>query len=136
MSPVATMEGQMELSMAVLLRQRLDARVKREYERVRADALPEYTHYRDDGCEVNPSCLTCPLPRCRYEEPGGLRGLLNGYRDRQIVEMRMSGTPVEELAERFGVSRRTVFRILGANQRSLVAVGRQARLRTEEARCA
>ena len=82
--------------------------------RVRADALPEFTRYRDDGCDVHPSCLTCPLPRCRYEEPGGLRALLNAYRDEQIVRLKLSGMAVEHLADRFGVSRRTVFRVLGA----------------------
>ncbi|MBI2913574.1 MAG: helix-turn-helix domain-containing protein [Chloroflexi bacterium] len=80
--------------------------------RVRADALPEHTRYRDDGCDIHPHCLTCPLPRCRYDAPGGLRALLNARRDRQIVELRLGGVPVEDLAWRFGVSRRTVFRIL------------------------
>jgi len=80
--------------------------------RVRADALPEYTRYRDDGCDVHPHCLTCPLARCRYDEPGGLRALVNAKRDREIVEMRLSGTGVGELAGRFGLSRRSVFRIL------------------------
>ena len=80
--------------------------------RVRADALPEHTRYRDDGCDIHPHCLTCPLPRCRYDAPGGLRALLNARRDRQIVEMRLMGVPVDDLAWRFGVSRRTVFRIL------------------------
>lgn len=83
--------------------------------RVRSDALPEHTRYRDDGCEVNLSCLTCPLPRCRYEEPGGLRALLNEYRDRQIVQLRLQGTGVDDLAGRFSISRRTVFRVLGSN---------------------
>lgn len=83
--------------------------------RVRADALPEHTRYRDDGCQVSPSCLTCPLSRCRYEEPGGLRALLNQYRDRQIVRLRTEGMGVEDLALRFGISRRTVFRVLGSN---------------------
>ena len=41
--------------------------------RPRADALPEHTRYRDDGCDLFTSCLTCPLPRCRYDVPGGAR---------------------------------------------------------------
>src|SRR5712692_3597465 len=119
MTPVAIAERaeqQMELPVAVLLRRRAG---ERTYGRVRADALPEHTRYRDDGCEVSPSCMSCPLPRCRYDEPGGLRGLVNSYRDGQMLELRLKGAPVEALAERFGVSRRTVFRILGSsgNQR-------------------
>ena len=57
-----------------------------------------------------------PLPRCRYEEPGGLRALLNETRDRQIVQLRLTGVPVEELAGRFGISRRTVFRVIGSTK--------------------
>jgi hypothetical protein len=79
---------------------------------VREDALPENMHYRDDGCEVSPSCLRCPLPRCRYDEPGGIRSLLAESRDREIVRLRLEGWRVEDLAEHFQVSRRSVFRIL------------------------
>ncbi len=86
-------------------------------ERVRADALPEYTRYRDNGCDVHPSCLTCPLNRCRYDEPGGLRALINADRDRKILELRLGGATVDDLAGRFGVSRRTVFRILSTGSR-------------------
>jgi len=83
------------------------------------DALPENTRYRDDGCSVSRSCFTCPLPRCRYEEPGGLRAVLNQQRDSQILELRAGGASVEELAVRFSVSRRTVFRVLeGTSPRS------------------
>ena len=82
--------------------------------RLRQDTLPENTRYRDDGCDISESCLTCPLPRCRYEEPGGLRALLNETRDRQIIQLRLKGVPVEELAGRFGISRRTVFRVIGS----------------------
>ncbi len=80
--------------------------------KTRADALPEHAHYRDDGCDAHPACRTCPLPHRRYDEPGGLRALLNADRDQRIVELRLRGATVENLAERFGVSRRTVFRIL------------------------
>ncbi len=93
--------------------------------RVRSDALPEFTRYRDNGCDVSPTCLACPLPRCRYEEPGGLRALLNKTRDEQIVGQRASGVPVAELAARFGVSRRTVFRVLGNKARQPIPIRRR-----------
>jgi len=93
--------------------------------RVRSDALPEFTRYRDNGCDVSPTCLACPLPRCRYEEPGGLRALLNKTRDEQIVSQRASGVPVAELATRFGVSRRTVFRVLGNKSRQPIPIRQQ-----------
>ncbi len=86
--------------------------------RVRRDALPEEIRYRDDGCDIHPQCLTCPLPRCRYDEPGGLRGMLNAYRDQQIVALRGDGVPVDQIAEQYNLSRRTVFRILSAGSPS------------------
>ena len=76
------------------------------------DALPEHLEWRDDGCEVSPHCLECPLPRCRYDEPGGLRGLLNESRNAEVLRARAGGYTVEEIATRFGISRRSVFRIL------------------------
>lgn len=82
--------------------------------RVRRDALPEELHYRDDGCDIHPHCLTCPLPRCRYDEPGGVRALLNSYRDQRIASLRGEGASVDEIAERFELSRRTVFRVLSS----------------------
>jgi transposase-like protein len=115
---IAVEERQMELPIAVLLqivregRLRASERVRTRYPRVRGDSLPEVTRYRDDGCDIHPQCLTCPLPRCRYEDPGGLKGMLNGMRDREIVRMRSQGIPIEDIADEFGVSRRTVFRVI------------------------
>ena len=77
------------------------------------DRLPEFTSYRDGGCDVHPSCLTCPLPQCRYDEPGWLQREGRGQRDAQILEARtQSHLPVPQLASRFNVSTRTVHRIL------------------------
>lgn len=90
--------------------------------RVRAGALPEDVRYRDDGCDIHPHCLTCPLPRCRYDEPGGVRALLNAQRNRRVLELRLLGVPIDSLALRFNVTRRTIFRILsrgGAVDRQL-----------------
>jgi hypothetical protein len=81
--------------------------------RPREDALPEHVQYRDDGCDLFSSCLACPLPRCRYDTPGGARALLIRLRDLEIRRLRHeTGLPVEEIAVRFRVSRRTVFRVL------------------------
>ena len=79
--------------------------------KVRGDALPEYTHYRDNGCDAHPSCLTCPLTRCRYDIARGLRTLLNVDRDRRIRELHLRGATATDLARQFGVSRRNIFRI-------------------------
>jgi AraC-like DNA-binding protein len=81
--------------------------------RVRDDALPENLEYPDTGCGLWERCLTCPLPRCRYDEPGGARQIFLRERDSEIARLRRGdGVSIDELAQRFGVSRRTVFRVL------------------------
>jgi len=75
------------------------------------DLLPEYCHYRDEGCELFCSCLNCPLPRCVYEEPRGKQGWLKRLRDKKIALLYFRGhKKVSELAEKFGVSERTIQR--------------------------
>ncbi len=86
--------------------------------RPRRDALPEHTQYLDTGCDIHASCLTCPLVRCRYDEPGGARRLLSEARDRSIVALQSRGDSISAIAERFGVSRRTVFRVLARSRPS------------------
>lgn len=79
----------------------------------RIDALPEYTDYADSGCDLYPSCLRCPLPKCRYEDPGGAPGMLRVGRNASITRLAFDqGVGVEEIARMFGLSRRTVFRVL------------------------
>ena len=36
--------------------------------KVRRGALPEYAHYEDRGCDLAPSCLSCPFVRCQYDK--------------------------------------------------------------------
>lgn len=99
----------------------------------REDALPEHVDYRDRGCDLFPSCLSCPLPRCRYDEPGGVRAMLNRVRDREIRRMRMDGgVAVNEIARRFQVSRRTVFRALEGAPRDPARSPATPRRSTEE----
>ncbi len=85
--------------------------------RVRSDALPEHVEYRDTGCELAPICVRCPLVRCRYDEPGGARKLLLGSRDETLRRRRREDrVPIEALATEFGLSRRSVFRILAGGR--------------------
>lgn len=82
------------------------------------DPLPEHVHYRDRGCEVSPSCLACPLPVCRYEVPGGLAAILRQPRNAELLTRHRSGTGIDHLCGEFGLSRRSVFRILAAARRA------------------
>ena len=80
--------------------------------------------YRDTGCEVSPSCLRCPLPVCKYDLPKHQRpeavleerSRKHGRRAQEIAEGYRGGESVEELAARFGVSVRTVYRALSREE--------------------
>lgn len=82
------------------------------FQPVRSDTLPENTRYSDDGCEASPSCLKCPLPVCKYDDPGWTRRQDRGHRDDEIFRLRKAGVPVPELSRQFDVSTRTVHRIV------------------------
>ena len=79
---------------------------------VRSDTLPENTRYKDDGCEASPSCLDCPLTLCRYDHPGWLQRESRRDRDNEIFRLRQEKMPVSEIAKKFGISTRTVHRIV------------------------
>lgn len=81
------------------------------------DLLPEHTHYRDNGCEVSPRCVECPLPRCRYELPGGLSGLRRRGRNANVLAFHRRGSSIDTLARDFNLSRRTIFRIVASGRR-------------------
>ena len=69
-------------------------------------------NHQDTGCEESPSCLNCPFPRCKYDDPAWFRRYQLLERDRDVWEtMEEEGLPVTEAAERFSVSVRTIFRI-------------------------
>jgi hypothetical protein len=77
------------------------------------DLPPEYCHYKDDGCELADSCLSCPFPDCIYAQPGGKQQWLKGLRDKEVLRLFTTrGKGEKELAFMFGVSRRTIQRML------------------------
>ncbi len=80
--------------------------------RVRRDMLPDHVEYRDTGCEFAPSCLRCPLRRCKEDmEPPGPASM--HARDREIVMLRRRHrVPIDMLAGTYGLTRRSIFRIL------------------------
>ena len=77
------------------------------------DAIPEFFHYEDTGCEVSFSCLNCPLPQCKYDDPAWFQRQQRFSKDLKVLTtMRLENLTVEEAAERFSVTVRTVFRIM------------------------
>jgi len=77
------------------------------------DLPPEYCHYRDGGCEFADSCLNCPFPQCIYEQPRGRQRWLKKLREKEMMRLFITGgREIKELAAMFGVSQRTVQRVL------------------------
>ncbi len=75
------------------------------------DREPSEDYFPDTGCEVSPSCLRCPLAKCIYDEPEEERRQAQEERDKEIYRLYLErGPDIHALAERFGVSRRTVHR--------------------------
>ena len=77
------------------------------------DAMPEFFHYEDTGCEAASSCLNCPLPRCKYDDPIWYQRNRRLAKDFQVVyTIQRERLSVEVAAERFSVTVRTIFRIM------------------------
>ena len=77
------------------------------------DVIPERFSYRDEGCDLFESCLRCPLPQCKYDDPGWLRREQRKARDSRVMEaLWRDRISVSEAAVRFALSQRTIFRIL------------------------
>ena len=77
------------------------------------DVLIDFDVYRDVGCEISPACLECPLPQCKYDNPKRARREKRFERDQQVVyAFRQGGMTAPQVAARFDMSQRTVFRIL------------------------
>lgn len=68
---------------------------------------------QDEGCDLFPACLRCPLPTCRYDDPERFAREARQARDQQVLRLaRDEGYPPSELATAFNISVRTVHRIL------------------------
>ena len=77
------------------------------------DGLPEQMRYADTGCEAFVSCLECPLPRCRFDDPAWYQAYKLRERDEEIAwSYQYERLQVYEVASRFGISVRTVQRAL------------------------
>jgi hypothetical protein len=83
------------------------------------DGLPEHTTFRDTGCSVSPSCLTCPLPRCRYDLKNGVASIRTDVRADEARRLKAEGWGIKAIAMQMGVTRRSVFRWFAADGSSV-----------------
>ena len=70
----------------------------------------QWDQYPDRGCEAAPRCLSCPLARCRYDDPAAYQRLRTG--DVEANAMMQEGMNISEIAIHQGVLVRTVYRRL------------------------
>ena len=66
---------------------------------------------KDEGCRYSPSCLDCPLPLCRHDDPGGEIRQVRARRDRRVLQHLRRGASVLEVARQTGIGKRTLYRI-------------------------
>jgi hypothetical protein len=93
---------------------------------IELDLPPEFCRYRDEGCELAESCLNCPFSECVYDEPGGKHHWMKKARDSEMERLfTVERKNVKELAEMFGVSRRTVQRALRHVQKQTAGKGQE-----------
>lgn len=78
------------------------------------DFLPEFIEYRDSGCDLAPSCLSCPFEVCRYDIKDGVRTLRLQAKYAGIIRLADSGKTKVQIAKETGNSLRTVDRALKA----------------------
>lgn len=97
---------------------------------VRSDALVDGVGWPDNGCALYPVCLTCPLPKCRYDLPRGVNTLRAAARAISAQRLRSRGAPIEEIMRGVGVSRRQVFRLL-KKKATNIAMSRSQRVPVE-----
>lgn len=90
--------------------------------------------YRDEGCDLFASCLTCPLHRCRYELPNRLpESLVHAALVAQAVVAAPPRSTLEDAVRLARVNRRTAYRALreaeryGYRTQDLLRVARRLR---------
>ena len=79
------------------------------------ETIQRNTAYADDGCELAPHCLTCPLPRCKHDVPLATQRRWQRMIDAQALAA--EGLTVQAIAERLGSSERVVHRDLAGGDR-------------------
>ena len=78
-----------------------------------------FQKYLDTGCEASPTCLTCPLPECKHDNPTAARQVRMAAKDTKVIaalEFRHTAgaswrVAVDEVAELFSITVRSVWRI-------------------------
>ena len=77
----------------------------------------------NDGCKWSPSCLDCPLPICKHDDPGWLSRTVRTEKHAEIVAMSIAGNNRSAIAKQLRVGTRTVSRVMSERRKLLSGVG-------------
>jgi len=82
-------------------------------ERVATAESSKCGHYGGCGCAAfQGCCMECPLPASACDRPSGWGHKHNLLRDDEMRELKRGGVPVQDIANKFSMSRRNTFRVL------------------------
>lgn len=73
--------------------------------------------YRDTGCNLHPSCLSCRFEVCRYDRPRRGKRLTTTLREQQFRALLDAGLSLASAREQMHLSRRTFYRVMAALNR-------------------
>ena len=79
-----------------------------------ADGMPDLNkiHREDTGCRYAPKCLSCPFPQCVHDGYDVIRQTSIASWDAERMAIITSEKLTRaQAADRFGITKRTVFRI-------------------------
>ncbi len=93
-------------------------------------SLPENMNFFDDGCEITyrgntvllPSCLDCPLPICKFDNPGWIKREVTEKRNQTIAQLNTMDWSPHAIAAEMDISVRTIFRVVKAQRELQEAV--------------
>ena len=68
--------------------------------------------FPDTGCSFHTSCLDCPLPYCRHDDPNQEVAAKTFERFEKIQTLQEQGLTTRQTADRVGCSERTVQRVM------------------------
>ena len=79
----------------------------------------EFKHWKDVGCtEVSPSCLTCPLPKCKHDDPYAHKRIQVRLKYQMWMNtMETEGVSVDAMAKKVNVTPRSIFRAISTIKR-------------------
>ena len=64
----------------------------------------------DEGCEVAPRCIACPLPICKYDDMPSYRREKQVQTYKIIIDLVRTGLTNQKVASHLGIAVRTVQR--------------------------